>query len=258
MFLSILRKIESKITGPWFNPFMTIYINFRLCPIKNAIRLPIFIYGTVWMDLLSGKIIFPDKCYKGMIRIGKDLGHFSSASNKTHLFLADNSKLIFHGKASFAKGCSIRLTHNAVFESFGNTTFGDDVKIMAENYICIGEHSRIAFGCQIIDTNFHYILDLETSSINRKSGKVIIGANNWIGNRSSIMKDTVTPDWCIVGSGSLLNKNYGDESFIILAGAPAKIVKRNKKRIYDLGIEVSLDERFCKDSLNIIRNTYDI
>jgi acetyltransferase-like isoleucine patch superfamily enzyme len=60
-----------------------------------------------------------------------------------------------------------------------------------------------------------------------------IGAHNWIGNRSNIMKGTITPDYCIVASGSLCNKKIDAPSYSLIAGVPARLIKSNIYRVLD-------------------------
>lgn len=252
-----LSRVESKWYNPWLNIIATIYLNFRLCKFKDAIHLPIYFYGRVFLDCTMGRFEFPNGVHAGMVRFGINAGHFSAPKGRTYLEFKEESKVIVHGNCLFCIDTSLRLTMGAVLELSDKVRIGDSVKIMCENYIFIGENSVAAFDSQIIDTNFHYIEDLETGEISRKNQPVIIGSNNWIGNRTSVMKGTHTPDWCIVGSGSILNKDYGNESYCIIAGAPAKIVRKGRKRIFDLSLEYAVDEMFQNNNLPSI-NSSDI
>jgi acetyltransferase-like isoleucine patch superfamily enzyme len=60
------------------------------------------------------------------------------------------------------------------------------------------------------------------------------------------MKGTITPDFLIVGSNSLLNKDYTKtiEPYSIIGGAPAKFIKKGYERIFDLNIEQKYNECF--------------
>ena len=253
-----LSRVESKLNNPWLNLFSTIYLNFRLCKLKDAIRLPLFFYGDVFLDCTMGVFEFPNGVHPGMVKFGVNSGHFSAPKGKTYLYLKESSKVIVHGDCYFSIDVALRLTESAVLELSNKVRIGDSVKIMCENYIFIGENTDITFESQIIDTNFHYIEELDTGSIARKNQPVIIGSNNWIGNHTSVMKGTHTSDWCIVGSGSLLNKNYGEEPYTIIAGIPAKIVRKERKRIYDLDSENSLDNIFLHDKNKPYINSSDI
>ncbi len=244
----LLGRIENHLFRPWFNPFATLYINLRLCRITNAVKFPIFIYGRAHFDLLNGNIIFHGDVKTGMIKFGQTLGHFTSPKGKIYFFLKENSTIIFEGSCFFSADTSLRLTENSVLRFGDKVMIGDSVKIICEKKIEIGENTRITFGSQIIDTNFHYIVDLENNTIQRKNGNIKIGANNWIGNHSSVMKGAETEEYCILASGSLLNKKFEEKS-IILAGTPAKMIDKSKKRIFSVTEEHFIDQYFDKNPI---------
>ena len=47
----ILGSLEARLSQPWFNPWRTLYFNFRTLPFSQAIHLPIYVYG-------GGKILY--------------------------------------------------------------------------------------------------------------------------------------------------------------------------------------------------------
>lgn len=239
-----LSKLEWFICRPKLNMWATFYINFRLCHIKDAIHFPLCFYGPVFLAKTEGRVEFPNGCHRKMVTFGKIPGFFYAPKGKVFLMLEPGSKIVFHGKCRFAFDTAIRLTRNALLELENNVRVGDAVKIMSENKIYIGENSEITFNSQIIDTNFHYMQDTENLNIHRKTYPVIIGKNNWIGNHTSIMKGTVLPNDCIVASGSLINKDYSQESNVILAGSPAKVVKKNVRRVYSVDSEKEISVWF--------------
>jgi acetyltransferase-like isoleucine patch superfamily enzyme len=58
----------------------------------------------------------------------------------------------------------------------------------------------------------------------RTTAPIRIGKNNWITNRCIILKGAATPDYCILGTGSVLTKDYSNLStHILLAGNPLEI-----------------------------------
>ena len=61
--------------------------------------------------------------------------------------------------------------------------------------------------------------------INR-AADVEIGNHVWIGYRVLINKGSVIPDDTVVGTGAIVTKSF-DEPNTVLAGVPAKVVKRN-------------------------------
>lgn len=80
----------------------------------------------------------------------------------------------------------------------------------------------------------YYMKDLLSNKILEKDTLINIGSFNWIGNRCSIMKGTITPNNVIIASNSLCNKDYSlTPEFSVLAGSPAKVVKNNIKRLFE-------------------------
>ena len=75
--MSVLSRIcgslEARINQPRLSILRTIYFNFRTLPFKQAIKLPIFIYGRVRLFGLNGEVIFENTYIKtGMVKIGKN------------------------------------------------------------------------------------------------------------------------------------------------------------------------------------------
>ena len=167
-----------------------------------------------------------------MIRFGffgEDNMHWSS--KKTLLKLDGN--FVLEDDIHFANGILIRLEKDAVLEVQTNVKISNEVKIVCYNNILIKKNTRIAWETQLIDTTFHFIKDINTNQINELNGRIKVGSNNWIGNRSSIMKGTILPDYCIVASGSTVNKDFSNNTYSILAGSPAKLIKEGVYRVLD-------------------------
>ncbi|MBR2669802.1 MAG: transferase [Solobacterium sp.] len=55
---------------------------------------------------------------------------------------------------------------------------------------------------------------------------IVINNHVWIGMRSLILKGTLIKNNCVVGAGSICNKDYEKDNCMI-AGNPAKIIKEN-------------------------------
>ncbi|MEJ7665610.1 MAG: hypothetical protein WKG07_41865 [Hymenobacter sp.] len=55
---------------------------------------------------------------------------------------------------------------------------------------------------------------------------IVLGDRVWIGSRVSIFKGTVIPSGCVVASNSVVKGVFTEEN-ALLAGNPAKVVKRN-------------------------------
>ncbi|GAB3712069.1 DapH/DapD/GlmU-related protein [Flavobacterium koreense] len=57
------------------------------------------------------------------------------------------------------------------------------------------------------------------------AGNAVIGERTFLGSACVVSSNIRVADNCIIGAGAVVNKNV-DESFVTLAGVPAKIIKR--------------------------------
>lgn len=234
----------------WLNLWKTIYINFRLLPIRQAIRLPIYIYGPVAFNSLAGKAEFnTNSIFRGMVKLGVQQGCFTACKKGAAILIAPNAKIIFNGPCSFDYDYVIRITGHGIFEVGAFSGFGSDIKILCNHNIKIGDYCRIAFNSIFMDTNYHYTINTDTNVIYSKEAPISIGNYNWIGNSCTIMKGTKTSDHTIISSRSFLNKDYSKElsenESVVLAGSPASIVGKNIHRIYNPICEMELNEWFA-------------
>ncbi len=90
----------------------------------------------------------------------------------------------------------------------------------------IGKGCMLSSGITFRATDGHAIFDVSTGELLNKSKPIFIGDNCWIGSEAVIMKGSVIPNNVIVGSRSLVAKVFHEEN-VVLAGVPAKIIRRN-------------------------------
>lgn len=83
----------------------------------------------------------------------------------------------------------------------------------------------ISWGIDIWCTDAHTVTDLEGNPINF-SKSIEIGDHVWIGRDVKIGKNTKISNDSIIGWGSIVTKKFEDTN-VVIAGNPAKIVKRN-------------------------------
>lgn len=98
---------------------------------------------------------------------------------------------------------------------------------VAEDYskISVGSRCLFSWGIEVWASDTHTITDASGAVKNRGTA-VDIGNKVWIGMDVKIGKNTKLGDGCIVGWGSIVTKQFPENNCII-AGNPARIVKRN-------------------------------
>lgn len=228
------------------NLFRTLWINFKMLPWRQACKLPIYIYGRISFRDMTGKIILAaDTIHSGMVKIGKNDYYVATSAQKSIWTVAGT--LIFHGSARFMQGSYLMVAKNGTLEiGNGNVLLGSNMRIFCFHHIVIGDYTEMTWDIQIMDTSFHYIeqtgSDKPASCLTRP---VVIGKYVWVGNRSTISKDTVLPDYAIVASNSLVNKDFSaHKNGCLIAGIPAEVKKEGVRRVFGRQQEQALDKQY--------------
>lgn len=226
--------------------------------------MPIHIYGKVRLFMLNGKVEIKAPIKTGMITIGSNVDSFALFDHSGFISLGSrDSKIVFEGDAQISVNCKIRVP-------FGTLTFGKNVAVCSGtriicngSYITIGDYTRIAFNSVVINSGFHYIYNINEKTIKRPTGPIIIGAHNWIANRSTISTGAKTMPYTIICSGSLVNKDFTKitEENVMLAGSPAKVIKAGVKRIFNLNLEDELirwfDNNPTENTLHVSQDEFE-
>lgn len=226
--LGALEQITAK---NWFNPLLTIYVCLRSFPVKQAVRLPLFVYGHPRIYGLSGRMQIEGKVSSGMIRFNISnpgspcIGSLSSE-------IINHGLIIFHGLCEIRTGCRIRVGEVGILDLGDKIRLADMCNIGCYSRITIGNTTRIAHRSQIFDSNYHYLANLEKHIVPQIIKPIVIGNNCWICNSTSISKGAKIPDFTIVASHSMVGKDFSDlEKGSVIGGVPAKLMARNTYRI---------------------------
>lgn len=228
-YRNIKKKIKFFLKVNWIK---TIYFNFKKFPFSIAKKLPVFFYGKVKFQDISGEIIINAPIRKGMIGFGKKFEKqiYPKAVGEFTLI----GKIVFNGFALFGKEYFIYVDKDAVLEIGNFSGMGSKCKLICTNSISISDNVRISYETQLIDSNFHQMIDTETNKKFDMNGIIILGKYNFIGNRTTISQNTITPNFCTIASNSLCTKDY--TSFgenILIGGVPAKLLKTNISRDWE-------------------------
>ncbi len=92
--------------------------------------------------------------------------------------------------------------------------------------ISIGDDCMVSWNVYVWAADGHLIYDKTSGKRLNQEQDVMIGNHVWIGRHASVHKGAIVPDGCIVGANSFVTKAF-DENNVILAGTPAKVVRRN-------------------------------
>lgn len=214
------------------NWFAIVYFNFKMLPFQQAVKLPFDFYHKIRFEHLSGKVTLKaDSIRRGMIKFG---GRGSEMFGRSTTVVDLRGEVVFHGVAEIGHGSLLRVEESAT-TSFGKEVrLGAFTKIFCAQLITFGDELDFSWECQIFDTNFHYVRDINSGEIESLTAPVHIGSFNWFGNRVTVMKGTKTPDHFMCASNSLCNKDYsGLAPYSVVGGYPAKLVATGKQRVFE-------------------------
>lgn len=92
--------------------------------------------------------------------------------------------------------------------------------------LLIGNYCMCGHNVLIRPSDGHIVYDIHTKELLNKGEDVIIGNHVWIGLNCIFLKGAKVSDDTIVGANSLVNKKFYEKN-VVIAGSPAKIVKRD-------------------------------
>lgn len=209
-----------------------IFFNFKMLPFEQAIHLPFDFYNSVRFNSLKGHIkINCDKIYRGMIKIGS---RGSDIFPRLSSVITIDGNLEIGENTELGNGISLVIKKNANLVLHNRVRIGAFSKIYCSDKIEIFSEVDLSWNCQVFDTNFHQIQNIENGMIYPINSPIKIGTHCWIGNNVTIMKGTVLPDYTIVASNSLCNKDYSKiPLYSVLAGCPVKAKKTGYRRIFE-------------------------
>lgn len=208
----------------------TIIFNFKVLPFRQAIKLPILItYNVKVANLIRNSVMINSDLAMFMIKINwtnGSPGAYHSHKKTGYLNIKRHGKIIFNGRADFSSGISIRVDK-------GELNIGDSFScnrqcfLSCSSGILIEDDVLLGWGVNIRDSDGHEIYNLNNPDlITNEPESVRIGTHTWLASNVDVLKGATIPSDCIVGYNSFVGKKF-KESNCIIAGYPAKVVKRN-------------------------------
>lgn len=238
MIKNIIRRLRRQRVS-WLK---TLIINFKCLPFSQAKHLPIYIYSDTIISSYGHIVINAAEVAPGMIKIGRRnffKGH------KTYFVNAGTIE--FDGRFMAEGGTCINNMGGYV-KLGADARICEICKLLCMKRVEIGASTQIAFGAIIMDTDFHYLVDIKKKLVRTPEATIHIGAYCWFGNSCSIMKGTVMPDYSIVAGKSLCNKDYSQSPlYPVFAGSPAKCVADGKRRVYNVESRREIYQAFMQD-----------
>lgn len=167
----------------------------------NAIRVGKLREGRGKVDLR----IFGDGCVIDIaedVSVGQDLTVVLGMDHPHHGAITDAAFVLgAHTRIESGKACV--LTSHARIE--------------------VGEKCLLSVGVTLYNTDAHPVYRLGSDVPVNRARTLHVGDHVWLGAHVTVLKNTVIPDDCIVGWGSVVAGRFG-QSHCALGGIPAKVI----------------------------------
>lgn len=104
-------------------------------------------------------------------------------------------------------------------------SFNHGVYINAANPIILGNDVTLSAGSKLISTGIDYRNWLNGQKRHLKNSGIIIGDHVWLGANSMVLPEVkITGEYVIIAANAVVTSDI-KESYVVLAGTPAKIIK---------------------------------
>ena len=111
------------------------------------------------------------------------------------------------------------IDENCSIESARFALVNDDNLI-----VTLGKDCMLSSGIVIRAADGHTIFDINSKLPINSAKPIILGDHIWVGANVTILKGTKIPSNTIIGTGSLISKEFIEE-YSVIAGIPAKVIK---------------------------------
>lgn len=201
----------------------TVRFNLKYVPLPQALLLPVLVCHRVYFESLRGTVRVPPRCRLGMISIGfGEVGVFDRGRVRSVWHV--EWEVIFRGRTGLGHGTRVSV------DSGGVLTFGERFLVAAESAIVcrkaitFGNDVLVSWDVQIMDTDWHRIID-ERGTVLNPDSEVVVGDHVWIGSRVLLMKGVTIARDSVVAAGSVVTRGSYPPN-VILAGVPAREIRQ--------------------------------
>lgn len=201
----------------------TVYYNFRIFPLKDALKLPLFVGDTTKIrGSRKGCISIKGTIKKGMLSIGRSFGSYGCYRGVDSILnFGQEGLLIIHGRTAFCT--EFKISINGILNLGENFDANNGFNCICKNCISFGNNCLLGWEVTILDSDGHQIcIDGIQSSENKT---IQIGDNVWLGAKAAVLKGTRISDNTIVGLGTIVSGKYENNSIII--GNKGKMKKKD-------------------------------
>lgn len=191
----------------------SLWYNFKLLPINQAIKLPIVLSSkTSLRSCHRGCIVFNSDVKPSMLNIGTEYYGFHP---KGRTMLRIQGKLIIDGNGQhwFGSNGDLTIRKGASLTIGNNFQIGDSWHIVTSSNSIVGNDCMLSWNVLLLDTDCHVITNCNLELIN-KPCPFVIGDKVWVGASSKILKGARIPNGSIVSAGSVVTRELVEPNSI--------------------------------------------
>jgi UDP-3-O-[3-hydroxymyristoyl] glucosamine N-acyltransferase len=133
-------------------------------------------------------------------------------------------KLVIDGDVIIGRACYVAIGKGAVC-TMRKCRINSQTNFIIGHGLEIGKGSWIAWGCEIMDEDFH---NLEYEGKIQKNHTIVIGEHVWIGSHVTILKGVHIGDNSVIASNSVVTRSF-EENSVLIGGHPAQVIRRGIK-----------------------------
>lgn len=149
-----------------------------------------------------------------------------SSSFTGHILVKGTNNRVLVGKKCRLAGEIIVKGNNQTVTIGDETTFASVYLLCMENKdVTIGRHCMFSRNIEIRTSDAHALIDKRKRTRLNPAASIVIGDHVWVGVGALISKGTIIAADSVVGAASFVNKAF-EESNVVIAGTPAKIIRR--------------------------------
>ena len=151
-----------------------------------------------------------------------DLSYTGFLHDGDRSFLNINGEMVVYGDVTIGKGSRFDVGAGAVC-ALTNCKISGMSNFIIQHGLTIEDHSRIAWGCELLDNDQHVSIHADGSE--RKDTGITIQKNVWVGSRVLILKNVTIGEGSIIGAGAVVTRSVPARA--LATGNPARVIREN-------------------------------
>jgi acetyltransferase-like isoleucine patch superfamily enzyme len=149
--------------------------------------------------------------------------YFGFADTRMSGLIRVRGSLIVEGNVHIGLGNRWDIGEHAIVRVGKGSYFSPESLLVSATGITVGDNCAISWQCQFLDDDFHTLV---IGGADRpRTAAITLGDSIWVGTRAVILKGTHIADGCVIAANSTVSGVF-DEPNCLIAGSPAKVIKR--------------------------------